>query len=83
MRDNLYQMTKRSPLNTKTVGHWIAIEEKTKKSKHASKRVKFDRRCQFSEVEEEFARSIAICFNTIECCLKRIVMHILPYTQGL
>ena len=51
--NNLYQTAKRFSLNTKTVGRWVADEDKIKKSKKASKRVKFDRRCQFPDVEKE------------------------------
>ena len=47
---NLYQTAKRF---SKTVGRWVADEEKIKKSKKASKRVTFVRRCQFPYVEEE------------------------------
>ena len=53
---NLYQTAKRFSLNTKTVGRWVADEEKIKKSKKASKRVTFVRRCQFPDVEEELYR---------------------------
>ena len=53
---NLYQTSKRFSLNTKTIGRWVADKEKIKKSKKASKRVKYTRRCQFPEVEEELYR---------------------------
>ena len=37
--NNLYQTAKRFSLNTKTIGLWVADEEKTKKSKKASERL--------------------------------------------
>lgn len=50
---NLYQTAKRFSLNMKTVGRWVADEEKIQQSKKVSKRVKLLRRCQFPEVKEE------------------------------
>ena len=37
-QNNLYRTSKRFSLNTKTIGRWVADEEKIKKSKKASKR---------------------------------------------
>ena len=51
--NNLYQTAKRFSLNTKMIRRWVADAEKIKKSKKASKRVKFVRTCQFPDVEEE------------------------------
>ena len=45
--NNLYETAKRLSLNTKTIGRWVADEEKSKK---AFKRVNLARRCQFPEV---------------------------------
>ena len=39
-QNNLYQTSKRFSLNTKTIGRWVADEDKIKNSKKASKRVK-------------------------------------------
>ena len=44
--NNLYQTAKRFSLNTKTIRHWVADEEKIKK---ASKRVNLARKFQFPE----------------------------------
>ena len=41
-KHDLYQTAKRFSLNTKTVGCWIANEEKIKKSKKVSKQMKFN-----------------------------------------
>ena len=41
--NNLYQTAKRFSLSTKTIGQWVADEEKIKKSRKASKRVKHTR----------------------------------------
>ena len=51
--NNLYQTAKRYSLNTKTVGRWVADYEKIKDSRKSSKRVKFDRKSKYPDVEEE------------------------------
>ena len=47
--NSLNRTAQRFSLNTKTIGRWVADEEKIKKSKKASKRVNHTRRCQFPE----------------------------------
>ena len=50
---NLYQTAKWFSLNTKTIGRLVGDAVKIKKSKKASKQVKFVRKCQFPDIEEE------------------------------
>ena len=49
---NLYQTCKTFSMNSKTVLRWIKDEEKIRKSKKGSKRVKFVRSAQYPVLEE-------------------------------
>ncbi len=49
---NLYQTCKRFSLNSKTVLRWIGDEEKIRTANKGSKRVKFQRRPKYPEMEE-------------------------------
>ena len=48
---NLYRTCKRFSMNSKTVMRWVKDEEKIRGSSKGSKRVKFDRRAQYPEME--------------------------------
>ena len=48
---NLYQTCKRFSMNSKSVMRWVKDEEKIRGSSKGSKRVKFERRAQYPEME--------------------------------
>ena len=50
---NLYKTCKRFSLNTKTVLRWIKDEEKIRSRSKGSKRVKFERKAMYPEMEEK------------------------------
>ena len=50
--NNMYKTCKHFVLNSKTVKHWIIQEDEIKRSKKASKRVKFTKRARYPEMEE-------------------------------
>ena len=62
--NNLYQTAKRFSLDTKTIRRWVADEEKIKKIKKASERVKHARKCQFPEFMVVYYKCDCSCIQS-------------------